>query len=110
VTHTYESLKSKTLAELREIAKGLDAEAVKGWSQMNKDHLLPLIAKVLNIDTHQHHHVEGIDKGTLKAKLHQLKRDREQAKTDGDAKRLKAIRRERHHLNRQIRAHTVLES
>jgi hypothetical protein len=110
VTYTFESLKSKTLAELREIAQGLDAETVKGWSQMNKEHLLPLIAKALHIDTHQHRHVEGIDKASLKARLHQLKRDREQAKADGDAARLKAIRREHHHLNRRIRAHTVLES
>ena len=107
MSYTFESLKAMTLADLREIAKGLDQEEVKGWSQMNKEHLLPLVAKALHIDTHLHTHVEGIDKATLKAKLHQLKRDREQAVSDGDAKRLKAIRRERHNLNRQIRAHTV---
>lgn len=109
MSHTFESLKSKTLAELREIAQGIEAEAVRGWSQMNKDHLLPAIAKALNLDTHLHTHVEGIDKASLKARLHQLKRDREQAMADGDVKRLKAIRREHHHLNRRIRAHTVIE-
>jgi hypothetical protein len=110
VSYTFESLKSKTLAELREIAKGLEGDAVKGWSQMNKDHLLPALAKALNVDMHLHTHVEGIDKASLKAKLNQLKRDRDQALADGDAGRLKAIRRQRHRLNRQIRAHTVVES
>jgi DNA polymerase/3'-5' exonuclease PolX len=110
VAYTFEELKAKTLADLREIAKGLDSEAVKGWSQMNKDHLLPAIAKALNIDTHKHAHVEGIDKASLKAKLRELKAAREQAKAAGDSARLKAIRRQHHHLNRQIRAHTVIDA
>jgi hypothetical protein len=37
---TYEDLKKKTVAELREIAKGLTHDAVQGYTQMNKDHLL----------------------------------------------------------------------
>ena len=40
MAHTYEELKGKTLAELREIAAGMDNEAVQGHTQMNKDHLL----------------------------------------------------------------------
>ena len=110
MSYTFEELKAKTLAELRDIAKTLDDEAVKGWSQMNKDHLLPLVAKALHIDTHKHRHVEGIDKASLKAKLHQLKADREEARTTGDSARLKALRRQYHHLNRQIRAHTVVDA
>ena len=110
MAYTFEQLKAKTVADLREIAKGLEGEAVKGWSQMNKEHLLPAIAKALNIDSHKHQHVVGIDKASLKARLHQLKADREQAVADGDAARLKAIRRQYHHLNRQIRAHTVVDA
>ena len=39
MAHTYEELKTKTVAELREIAKGLDHEAVQGYTQLNKEHL-----------------------------------------------------------------------
>ena len=110
MSYTFEELKAKTLAELRDIAKTLDDEAVKGWSQMNKDHLLPLVAKALHIDTHKHRHVEGIDKASLKAHLHELKAEREKAKAEGDRKKLKAIRRQHHRLNRRIRAHTVVDA
>ncbi len=55
--HTYEELKSRTLAELREIAKGSSSEAVQGYSQMNKDHLLPALCTALGIDVHEHHTV-----------------------------------------------------
>ena len=39
MAYTFEELKHKTLAELREIAKGSDHEAVQGYTQMNKEHL-----------------------------------------------------------------------
>ncbi len=110
MAYTFEELKTKTLAELREIARGIESDEVKGWSQMNKEHLLPHIAKALNIDTRKHAHVEGIDKASLKARLHQLKAERQQAVADGDHARLKAIRRQHHRLNRQIRAHTVVDA
>src|SRR5438477_12451228 len=55
MAQTYEELKKKTIDELREIAKGIDNEAVKGYTQMNKEHLLPAVCKALGIDTHVHH-------------------------------------------------------
>jgi hypothetical protein len=105
MAHTYEELKGKTVDELREIAKGLDSEAVKGFSQLNKDHLLPALCKALGIDTHVHHHVEGIDKVGIKAKMKELKQQRAAAVEAHDPERLKSVRRHLHHLNRQIRAH-----
>jgi len=45
MAHTYEELKKKKVAELREIAKGLEHEAVKGYTQLNKDHLLKALCK-----------------------------------------------------------------
>src|SRR5439155_22610734 len=66
VTLTYEDLKKKTVAELRDIAKGLTHEAVQGYTQMNKDHLLPALCKALGIE-HAHHHVEAsFDKSKIK--------------------------------------------
>jgi hypothetical protein len=35
----------KTAAELRDIAKALTHEAVQGYTQMNKEHLLPALCK-----------------------------------------------------------------
>ena len=106
---SYESLKKKTIEDLREIAKGLDHEAVKGYTQMNKEHLLPAICRALGIDVHRnpHHEAQGVDKARLKARMHQLRADKQKALEAGDAAKLKAIRREYHHLNRKIRAATV---
>ena len=36
MTYTFHQLQEKTVAELREIASGLQHEAVQGYSQMNK--------------------------------------------------------------------------
>ena len=54
MAYTYDELKGKTIAELRDIAKDVSHDAVQGFSQMNKDHLLPALCKALNIDTHGH--------------------------------------------------------
>jgi hypothetical protein len=109
MAHTYEELKKKTVEDLREIAKGIEHEAVQGFTQMNKEHLLPAICKALDIDVHKHPHHEpvGIDKARLKARMHELKAEKAKAVEAGDAAKLKAIRREYHHLNRKIRAATV---
>jgi hypothetical protein len=109
MAHTYEELKKKTVEDLREIAKGLDHEAVKGFTQMNKEHLLPALCTALGVEMHKHpHHAPvGIDKTKLKARMHQLRAEKEKALEAGDPAKLKAIRREYHRLNRKIRAATV---
>ena len=109
MAHTYEELKKKTVEDLREIAKGLGEDSVKGYTQMNKEHLLPALCKALGIDVHKHphHDARGIDKPKLKARMHLLKVEKKKALEAGDAARLKAIRREYHHLNRRIRVATV---
>ena len=43
---TYEQLRHKTLAELRDMAKDNEHEAVQGYTQMNKEHLVGALAKV----------------------------------------------------------------
>lgn len=105
MAHTYEELKAKTIAELREIAKNVQHDAVQGYSQMNKDHLLPALCKALGIDTHEHHEVVGIDKAGIKAKIRELKRQRDAAIEANDHTQLKSLRRYIHHLNHQVRAH-----
>lgn len=104
---TYDELKDKTLAELREIAAGLDHEAVKGYTQLNKDHLLPALCKALGIEAHEHHQVVGLDKAAVKARIRALKKQRDEVLAARDAKKLKAIRRHIHRLKREIHKATV---
>ena len=105
MAYTYDQLKHKTIAELREIAKDVQDESVKGHSQMNKDHLLPALCKALGIDTREHHTVTGIDKAGIKAKIRALKKQRDALLEAHDQMQLKDVRRQIHHLNHQIRAH-----
>lgn len=105
MAYTYEQLKAKTIAELRDIAKDVQHDAVQGYSQMNKDHLLPALCKALGVDTHGHHDVVGVDKSALKAKIRELKQQRDAALESHDHEALKNVRRHMHSLNRQIRAH-----
>jgi DNA-binding IclR family transcriptional regulator len=105
MAYTYEELKGKTVAELRDIAKDVQHEAVQGYSQMNKDHLLPALCTALGVDTHGRHTVTGIDKPAIKAKMRELRQERDAAIEAGDHARLKSVRRHIHSLNRQIRAH-----
>ncbi len=107
--YTYEELKSKTVAQLREIAKGMDSEAVRGYSQLNKDHLLPALCRALGITAHEHVHVVGdFDKSAAKAKIRALKVERQAALEAHDHARLKVLRRQHHRLNCKIRAHERL--
>jgi len=77
MAYTYEELKPKNVKELREIAVKIEHEAVKGYSQLNKEHLLKAICTALNIDMHQHHHVVGINKTQIKAKIREFKKKRD---------------------------------
>jgi hypothetical protein len=108
MAYTYHDLKAKTIEELREIAKGVENhDAVQGYSQMNKQHLLPALCKALGIDTREHHDVVGVDKPAIKAKMRELKKKRDAAIEAHDHDALKGIRRHMHSLNRQIRAHVA---
>jgi hypothetical protein len=101
--HTFEELKGKTVAELREIASGIEHEAVKGYTQLNKEHLLEALCKALNIEMYVHHEVVGIDKTPIKAKIKELKKKRDEALSANDYEQLKIIRRRIHRLKRTLR-------
>jgi hypothetical protein len=104
---TYHELKGKTVGELREIAKGIQHEAVLGYSQLNKEHLLLALCKALNIPTHEHHAVGGFDKSAAKAKMRALRKECAAAVEAADKKKLKGVRRQIHALNHDIRRHTL---
>src|SRR5262245_14407804 len=105
--HSFEELRVKTIAQLREIAAGIQHEAVQGYTQLNKDHLLLAICKALNTDMHVHHHASGINKSELKAQLKILKVQRDEALSAHDHSRLKTVRRRMHTIKRQIKRATV---
>lgn len=106
MAYTYEQLKHMTLADLREIAKGSDHDAVQGYTQMNKEHLIGALAKALGIK-HEHHDVVGIDKASIKARIRQLKTQRAAALEAHDRAQLKVVRRTIHRLKRRIHKATV---
>ncbi|HET9479617.1 MAG TPA: hypothetical protein VFO72_09745 [Pyrinomonadaceae bacterium] len=106
MAYTYEQLKHMTLAELREIAKGSEHEAVQGYTQMNKEHLIGALAKDLGIQ-HEHHDVVGIDKSAIKSRIRDLKTQRDAALAAHDHAQLKVVRRTIHRLKRQINKATV---
>jgi hypothetical protein len=104
--YTIEELRHKTLADLRDIAKGIEHDAVQGYTQMNKPHLIGALAKALGIQ-HEHHDVIGVDKSDIKARIRELKTQREAALTAHDRAQLKVVRRTIHRLKRRINKATV---
>jgi hypothetical protein len=103
---TYDKLKALTVAELRDIAKDHE-DAIQGFSQMNKEHLLPALCKALGVPMHEHHDVVGIDKSAIKVRMRELKKERDAALEAHDSDRLSTIRHQLHRLNHQLRAHTA---
>ncbi len=109
MTYTFDQLKGMTVAELREIAATIEHEAVRGYTQMNKEHLLSVLCKVLNIDMHARHKIKvaGVDKSAVKAQIKALKVERDAALSAHDHVQLKTIRRKLHELRRSLRKAAV---
>jgi hypothetical protein len=104
--YTFEQLKHKTVHELRDIAKGNEHEALQGYTQLNKEHLLVALSRALGIK-HEHHEVVGVDKASIKARIRELKLKRDEALSAHDHAQLKITRRTLHRLKRQIHKATV---
>jgi hypothetical protein len=102
MAHTYEELKKKTVAELREMAATIKDEAVQGYSQLNKEHLLVAMCKALKIDTHAHRAATTENKKEIKEKIKSLKGKRNDAISAKNHKDLKAIRRRIHFMKREL--------
>ena len=79
MAHTFEELKKKTVAELREIAAGMQHDEVQGYTQMHKDHLLKALCMALGIDMHEHHVARDNHKTEIKAQIKDLKKKRDEA-------------------------------
>ncbi len=107
MTHTYEELHSMTVAELRDVAKETEDEAIRGYSSMHKEDLLKVLCETLGIEAHVHHEVVGLDKAKVKAEIRELKQQRQAALDAGDHQELKKVRRQIHRLKRKLRKATV---
>ena len=105
--HTFEELRKMTVAQLREIAQETEHEALHGYSTMHKEELLPALCTALEIETHVHHEVVGINKRKIKARIRELKGERDAALEARDKRRLKVALRKIHRLKRTIRKATA---
>ena len=105
--HTYEELKSKTVAQLREVAAEIEHEAVHGYTTMHKEPLLHALCVALGLEEHAHHDVVGIDKSKRKRRIRELKVERDAVLQSKDKAELKRILRQIHRLKREIRKATV---
>jgi DNA-binding IclR family transcriptional regulator len=107
MAHTFEELKKKTVAELREIAKDVDHEAVQGYSQLNKEHLLKALCTAMHIDMHGHHEIVGLNKTEVKSKIRELMKKRDSAIAAKDHAVLTVVRKRIHGLKKKLRRAAV---
>ena len=77
MAYTFEQLSEMTVSQLREIAQGIEHDAVKGFSTMHKEKLLPALCQAMGIEAHKHHTVVGINKGQIKLQIRATKKKRE---------------------------------
>jgi hypothetical protein len=117
MAHTYDELKDKTVEELREIAGGLDHEAVKGHEEMDQADLLTALCTALGIEAQaEGGSEEGAEskpepaakepltgKALLKSRIREFKAMRADALEKKDDKKLAKAREGINRLKRQLR-------
>ena len=103
MAHTYEELKKMTVAQMRELAVGIEHEALQGYTQLNKEHLLMALCKALDIEMHAHHEVIGVNKQQIKSEIRELKKKRDEAISAKNRIELIKIRKKIRHLKKTLR-------
>lgn len=99
--YTYDQLKKMTVVKLREIADGLQNDALQGHSTMHRDKLLPILCKILGIGAH--HAVHAAEKVRVKGTIRKLKAARDTAVTGHDRPKAAGARKQIHALKRRLR-------
>ncbi len=107
MAHTFHDLHGMPVVQLREIAAGIEHDAVHGYSTMHKEPLVQALCEALGISAHEHHEVTGIDKTPIKAEIRALKVKRGEVQAAGDRAEMRRIRRRIHRLKRKLRRATV---
>lgn len=105
--YTYEDLSNKNVSQLREIAEGMDHEALHGYKTMRQEQLVKALCDAVGIEARPERKVVGINRSEIKAQIKKLKVEREKALEDHNHKELKLVRRKIRGLKRQIRKATV---
>jgi hypothetical protein len=101
--HTFEELSKKNVTQLREIAEGVQHEAVQGYKTMHKEDLVKALCAAFGIEARAKKQVVGIDKAAIKGKIKELKTKRATALAAHDHAGLKKARRRIHRLKRKMR-------
>jgi DNA-binding IclR family transcriptional regulator len=96
MAHSYEELSNMTVTQLRKIAEGIEHDAVKGFSTMHKEKLLPAVCVALGVEAHAHHQVVGISKASIKQQIRQLKVQRDEILAKKGKDELKSVLRKIH--------------
>ncbi len=107
MAYTFEELKKKNVGDLRDIAKDIEDEAVQGYTQLNKEHLLKALCTALKIDMHVHHEVKGVDKTKIKSQIRELKKQRDESIISKNKEEQHKARRKIRYLKKVLRKSTV---
>ncbi len=104
MAYTYEQLSEMNVTQLRDIAKGIDHEAVHGFSTMHKEKLVPALCVALGIEAHKHHTAaKGFNKSAVKAEIRALKKQRDALVPKEKPKEYREILRKIHEKKNQLR-------
>lgn len=104
MAYTYEQLNAMNVTQLREIAQGIDHEAVHGFSTMHKEKLVPALCTALGIEAHKHHTVaRGFNKASVKAEIRALKKQRDSLVPKEKPKEYREILRQIHDKKNLLR-------
>jgi DNA-binding IclR family transcriptional regulator len=101
--HTFEELSKKNVTQLREIAEGVQHEAVQGYKTMHKEDLVRALCTAFGVEARAKKQVVGIDKAGVKGQIKELKAKRAKALEAHDHAELKKVRRKIHRLKRKMR-------
>jgi N-acetylglucosamine kinase-like BadF-type ATPase len=97
----WHDLHKMKVTELREMAK--EKLEMQGVSGLNKEQLVEALASAMGIPK-PHKVVESATKGTIKAKIRELKAKRVEAARKGDKKSKEFLRKQIHRLKRKLHA------
>ncbi len=100
---TFGELRKKTVAELREMAKEIEHDAVRGYTQLNKEKLLQALCTALGIEACKKKTARGGKSGTLRARIKAAKDERDAALAARDSGKLKQVRKQLRRLKRLSR-------
>ncbi len=99
--YTFQKLRDMKVTQLRDIAMKLQNPELEGHSTMHKDHLLPLLCKVLNIP--MHHIAHGQAKAKIKTMIKKLEARRDEKLKAKDYAKAAIARRQIHGLKHKLR-------